>query len=108
MAIVADLIGSKGAVRMAGGFRADAIELPPVKVDRIAVAGFTDLTADAEVYIFHNLGTSQTVYIRLNKDTDNTAAADSDNQSIRVEAGESFTFGLPTDTDATGYKLSVA
>lgn len=108
MAIVADLIASKGTVRLVGGVRADALEMPPVKVDRIAAAGFTDITMDAEVFLFHNLSTSQTVYIRVNVDADNTAAADADTKSVRVEAGETFTFGLPVDTDASGYRLSVA
>lgn len=108
MAIAADLIGSKGTVRLAEGVRADAIQLPPVSVARIIAAGFVDLIADSEIFLFHNLAASQTVYIRLNKDSDNTAAADADGQSIRVDPGETFTFGLPVDTDATGYKLSVA
>lgn len=107
MAIVADLIATKGTVSLSGGFRADAVELPPVKVHRIAAAGFVDIVADGEVYLFHNLTTSQTVYIRLNLDSDATAAADGDDKSIRVEAGETFAFGLPANTDAAGYKLSV-
>jgi hypothetical protein len=108
VAIVADLIAAKGTVRLESGSRADALELPPVSVTRISAAGFTDLVADAEVYWFHNLSTSQTVFIRLNLDADNTAAATGDSQSIRVEAGETFPFGLPANADATGYKLSVA
>jgi hypothetical protein len=108
MAIVADLIGAKGTVRLGTDRQADAIELPPVSVARIAAAGFVDLTADAELFYFHNLATSQTVYIRVNLDSDNTAAASGDNQSLRVDPGETLPFGLPYNADATNYKLSVA
>ena len=108
MAIDADLIAVAGTVMQSGGFRADAIELPPKKVSRINAAGFTDITNDAEVFIFHNLTTSQTVFIRVNLDSDNTAAATGDSQSVRVDPGESLAFGLPVNVDATAYKLSVA
>lgn len=108
MAIDADLIAVKGTVRLAEGVRVAAYDMPPVNVSRVTVAGFVDLTMDAEVFLFHNLSTSQTVYIRLNLDSDNTAAASGDSKSVRVEAGETFPFGLNIDTDATGYKLSVA
>lgn len=107
MAIVADLIAAVGTVRQSGA-RAEAIELPPVKVSRISAAGFVDIAADAEVFLFHNLSTSQTVFIRLNTDADATVAATGDDKSIRVDPGETFPFGLPANTDATGYRLSVA
>lgn len=107
MAIAADLIAAVGTVREGQG-RADAIELPPRKVSRISAAGFVDIVADAEVFLFHNLASSQTVYVRLNLDSDNTVAADADDKSIRVDPGETLPFGLPFNTDATSYKLSVA
>lgn len=106
MAIVADLIAVDDMVRLPGS-KADALQFPPKKVDHISAAGFVDIAADAEVFVFHNLASSQTVSIRLNTDADGTAASPSDNKSVRVDVGESVTFGLPKDTDATGYKLSV-
>lgn len=106
MAILADLIASKGSVREAGG-RADAIELPPEKVYRISAAGFTDIDVDAELFLFHNRAGSQAVFVRLNLDADNTAAATGDNKSIAVDVGETLAFGLPANTDSSGYKLSV-
>lgn len=108
MAIDAQLIGSKGTIRQAEGLRAEGLTLPPVVTVSIVAAGFTDLTADAEVYWFHNFSTSQRVYIRLNLDSDNTAASSADNKSVGVDPGETLPFGLVIDTDATGYKLSVA
>jgi hypothetical protein len=107
MAIVAQLIGTKGTVQMQSGVRADAVQLPPSSVQDVAAAGFVDLTVDAELYLFHNLSTSQLVHIRLNKDTDSTAASAGDGQSIKVDAGETFAFGLAADLDASAYKLSV-
>lgn len=107
MAIVADLIAANGTVREAGQ-RANAIELPPNRVQRIAAAGAYDLTTDSEIYLFHNLSTSQVVYIRLNLDSDNTAAADGDDKSIRVDIGETFAFGMPAGVNSASYKLMVA
>lgn len=108
MAIVAELVACQGTVRETGGLRADALIFPPKKVTRIAAAGFVDITQDAELFMFRNLSTSQVVYIRLNADADNTAAADADDKSVRVEVGETLTFGIAFETDATGFKLSVA
>ena len=108
MAIDCELIASIGTVNESGGTRADAVQLPPRKVTRLAAAGSIDIASDAEVFIFRNLSTSQTVFIRLNADADATAATTGDDQSIRVEAGESFSFGLAANVDAAGYKLMVA
>lgn len=108
MAIDCELIMTTGTVRESGATRADAVELPPRKVTRLAAAGAIDIATDAEVFIFNNLLTSQTVFIRLNVDGDATAAATGDDKSIRVEAGSSFTFGLTSGVDASGYQLLVA
>jgi hypothetical protein len=79
--------------------------LPPLFVKRLAAAGSIDIDQDGEYFIFNNLSTSQTVFIRLNLDTDNTAAATGDATSLRVEAGQQATFLI--DGDARTYKLDV-
>lgn len=107
MAIDADFIAFRRTVQLPEGQGAPVPVLPARMVTRVSATGFIDITGDAEVFSFNNLSTSQTVYLRLNLDSDNTAAASGDNQSIRVEAGKSFDFGLPVETDATAYKLSV-
>jgi hypothetical protein len=108
MAIDAELVAIKRTVQLPEGLSAPIPVLPPISVTRIVAAGSIDITADAEVLQFNNLSTSQTVFIRLNLDGDGTAAATGDSQSIRVEAGRMYEFGLRADLDATAYKLVVA
>jgi hypothetical protein len=98
MAIDADVILSNGG----------EVRMPPVKVFRVAGAGFVDFDVDAETVVINNLTSSQTIFARLNLDADNTAAASNDNKSVRIEAGRAFTFYAPAGADLSGYKLSIA
>lgn len=107
MAIDAELVALKRTVELPGPSVAPVPVLPAVRVTRITATGAVDIVDDAEVFQFRNLSTSQTVFIRLNLDSDATVAATGDNQSIRVEAGKDYEFGLRKDLDSTAYKLMV-
>lgn len=101
MSIHADIIVNNGR---------NAQRLPPLKryaLNAVASPQTVIFDIDAEKVTIKNYSDSQTIYVRLNLQSDNTAPSSSDSKSIGLEAGEAYTGDVPDGSDLSSYKLLI-
>jgi len=107
MAIAADIIVSSG-VAQSGKGPTPIMELPPQKVHRVNGAGTVDLTLIAGNIYQSRMGkASDSVWVRVQADSDSTQAASGDDKSFRLDAGDIFSFGIKLEDDASQYEIDI-
>jgi hypothetical protein len=104
MAISVQLAQFVGLGR-APGQRGQLVEMPPVRVDRVAAAATVLLAKGSTLYTITNF--ADPCAVRINALDDPTAASSADVKSIVLGTGQQLDFMLPDRSLAVDWKLMV-